>query len=57
MASRLTYELLVAAKSPEAQDEVLEQNLHALIAWVTGSEQGRSLSEALAQGRAASGSA
>ena len=50
MAARLTYELLVAAKSPEDQEEVLEQNLHTLIAWVTGSEQGGDLAKALAQG-------
>ncbi|CAK0746161.1 hypothetical protein CVIRNUC_001671 [Coccomyxa viridis] len=50
MAAHLTYELLVAAKSPEAQGEVLEQHLHALIAWVTGSEPGRDLSKTLAQG-------
>ena len=56
MAAHLTYELLVAAKSPEAQGEVLEQHLHALIAWVTGSEPGRDLSKALAQGESPCGS-
>ena len=52
MAAHLTYELLVAAKGPEAQEEALQQNLHALIAWVIGSEQSRNLSRALAQGEA-----
>ena len=56
MAAHLTYELLVAAKSPEAQGEVLEQSLHALIAWVTGSEPGRDLPKALAQGGLSCGS-
>ena len=54
MAAHLTYELLAAAKGPEAQEEALKRNLHALIAWVTGSEQGRNLSAALAQGEASS---
>lgn len=55
MAAHLMYELLAAAKGPKAQDEALRQNLRALIAWVTGSEQGRDLSGALAQGEALGG--
>ena len=52
MVAHLTYELLAAAEGPEAQEEALKRNLHALIAWVTGSEESRDISGALAQGEA-----
>lgn len=44
------YELLVRAKGTNAQEQELRQNLHSLITWATGGNQGGRLSEALARG-------